>query len=173
MGISITAKLVDFARSLVGRIRGGLAHVTVLACMFFGGVTGVGVAETAAVGSILIPSMVDEGYDRGFAASIVAAASTLGPIIPPSVPMIIYALSVGGNISVKDLFLGGAIPGVVLGLGFMVSAAIISKRRDFPISEEPFSLRNVWVALKEAFGHYACDYCRGIISGILRLQRLR
>jgi len=167
MGISITPKLVSFARAFIGRIRGGLSYVTVLTCMFFGGVTGVGVAETAAIGSVMIPAMQRDGYSRGFSAGVVAASSTLGPIIPPSVPMVIYALSVGGSISVASLFLGGVIPGILLGISFMVASYIIAIRRDFPISQENFSFRRLIVAFKEAFWALMMPIIivGGIISG--------
>ncbi|KJS20716.1 MAG: hypothetical protein VR72_13105 [Clostridiaceae bacterium BRH_c20a] len=150
MGISITNKLVDFAKSLVGRIRGGLSYVTVIACMFFGGVTGVGIGDATAIGSILIPAMKKEGYDGGFAASVVAASSVMGPIIPPSVPMIIFAMAVSGDISISSLFLGGIIPGIMLGLGFMVTCYIIAKKRKYAISEEPFSFVKAIKTFKSA-----------------------
>lgn len=167
MGVSITPKLISFARALIGRIRGGLSYVTVLACMFFGGVTGVGVAETAAIGSIMIPAMQRDGYSRGFSAGLISASSTLGPIIPPSVPMVIYALSVGGSISVAGLFLGGILPGVLLGTGFMVASYIIAVKKDFPISQETFGFRKLLFAFKEAFWALLMPtiIVGGIISG--------
>ena len=167
MGISITPKLIMFARACIGRIRGGLSYVTVLACMFFGGVTGVGVAETAAIGSVMIPAMQLNGYSRGFSTAVVAASSTLGPIIPPSVPMVIYALSVGGSISVAGLFLGGVMPGILLGLSFMVASYIIAVKNDFPISLEEFNIRKLITAFMEAFWALLMPLIivGGIISG--------
>ncbi|MGW8181922.1 MAG: TRAP transporter large permease subunit, partial [bacterium] len=89
----ITRRLVNFANLLVGHVRNGLAHVNVVASMFFAGVTGAAVADTSAIGSVLIPAMKEEGYDLDFSAAITAASSTMGPIIPPSIPMIIYGVS--------------------------------------------------------------------------------
>jgi C4-dicarboxylate transporter DctM subunit len=113
----ITRRLVNFANLLVGHIRGGLAMVTVVASVIFAGITGAAVAEASAIGSVLIPAMRDEGYDIDFAAAVVAASSTLGPIIPPSIPMIIYGVS--AEQSIAALFLAGIIPGLLIGLGFM------------------------------------------------------
>lgn len=149
MGISITTALINFASSLVGHIRGGLAHVTTLSCMFFGGITGVGVAETAAIGTIVIPAMERKGYDKSFAAAVVAASSTLGPIVPPSVPMVVYALSVGGSVSISALFLAGVIPAILITVVFMVLSYAIARRKGYPV-EGAFSLAVVWRALREA-----------------------
>lgn len=143
MGISITTALINFASSLVGHIRGGLAHVSTLSCMFFGGVTGVGVAETAAVGTIVIPAMERKGYDKSFAAAVVAAGSTLGPIVPPSVPLVVYALAVGGSVSISALFLAGILPALMITAAFMTISYVIARRNGYPV-ESAFSLRNVW-----------------------------
>ena len=112
-------RIVAFARTLIGPFRGGLAHVTVGSSMLFSGVTGVGVADCAAVGSTMIPSMIRDGYTRGFAAAVTAASSVMGAIIPPSVGMLIIAHIAGGRMSVTRLFLAGATPGVMIGLGMM------------------------------------------------------
>jgi C4-dicarboxylate transporter DctM subunit len=113
----ITRRLVDFANLLVGHIRGGLALVNVVASMFFAGITGAAVADTSAIGSVLIPAMEKEGYDLDYSAAITAASSTLGPIIPPSIPMIIYGVS--AEQSIAALFLAGIIPGLLVGLALM------------------------------------------------------
>jgi len=113
----ITRRLVEFVNLLVGHIRGGLALVTVVASMIFAGITGAAVAEASAIGSVLIPAMREEGYEIEFTAAVVAASSTLGPIIPPSIPMIIYG--VAAEQSIAALFLAGVIPGLLIGLGFM------------------------------------------------------
>jgi len=149
MGISITTALINFASSLVGHIRGGLAHVTTLSCMFFGGITGVGVAETAAIGTIVIPAMERKGYDKSFAAAVVAASSTLGPIVPPSVPMVVYALSVGGSVSISALFLAGIVPAILITIAFMVLSYVIARRMGYPV-EGAFSWARVWAALLAA-----------------------
>ena len=125
----ITKKLVAFSNLLVGHLRGGLAHTTIVAAMFLSGISGAGVADAAALGSILIPSMEKEGYDSDFAAAVVASASVNGPIIPPSITMVVYACTVG--VSVGGLFIAGFIPGLILGLGLMVVVYIISKRYVF------------------------------------------
>jgi len=113
----LTSRLISFANHLVGRWRGGLAQVTVVASMFFGGISGAAAAEAAALGTILIPAMEREGYRRDFATAVVVAASLCGPLIPPSIPMLVYGISSGASIG--DLFLAGATPGVAVGLAFL------------------------------------------------------
>ena len=140
----VLPKLVDLANSLVGHWKGGLAYVNILASMFFAGVTGVAVADTAAVGSMLVPSMIKQGYTRTFSAVVTAASSIMGPIIPPSVAMLIYAYVYGGGISVAKLFLLGAVPGCLIGFGMMALVYFMSFRQDFPISSVGFSIRNVF-----------------------------
>ena len=126
----ITARLVRFAACLVGHIRGGLAHVTILASMIMSGFSGSAVADASAVGSVLVPSMRREGYDPAFAAAVTAAAATAGPIIPPSIPMIIYAAT--GEVSVGALFMAGVVPGLLLGVYLMAAVFVISRRRGYP-----------------------------------------
>ena len=139
----VLPKLVDLADSLVGHLKGGLAYVNILASMFFAGVTGVAVADTAAVGSMLVPSMIKQGFSRNFSAVVTAASSIMGPIIPPSVAMLIYAYVYGGGISVAKLFLLGAIPGCLIGFGMMGLVYVMSFKHDFPVSAIGFSIRNV------------------------------
>ena len=110
-------RLVDFSMALVGHIRGSLAHVTIVTSMFFAGITGSASADTAAVGSIMIPAMIKKGYDPDFATAIQASSGTIGPIIPPSIPMVI--LSYLSGISVAGLFLGGVVPGILVGFSLM------------------------------------------------------
>jgi len=110
----LTQRLVTFCRVLVGPIRGGLAHINVVISMIFAGITGAAVADTSAIGSLLIPAMEREGYDVDFSSAVTATSSTIGPVIPPSIPFIIYGVL--GEISIKSLFLAGLIPGVLLGL---------------------------------------------------------
>ena len=136
--------LIDLAESVVGHFRGGLAHVTIVASMFFAGVTGVAVADCAAVGSMLIPGMIKQGYPRGFAAMVTSCASIMGPIIPPSVAMLIFAHVYGGGISVGKMFLMGAVPGVMIGLGMMTLVYLMSFYRKFPVtSDRHFSIVKV------------------------------
>jgi len=115
----IMAKLVAFSNALVGHIRGGLAQVNVVGSMFSSGITGAGVADAAAVGSVLIPAMKREGYDPAFSAAVTAAAAVNGPIIPPSIAMVLYSFAVGGTVSVAALFAAGFLPGLVIGLSLM------------------------------------------------------
>ena len=123
------ARLVDFAASLVGRVRGGLAMVLVLTSMFFAGITGSAAADTAAVGSVMIPAMRRKGYDVPFAAALQAGAGALGPIIPPSILMVIYAVI--GNVSVAALFLGGFVPGIMIGLALMAYSGWLARRKGY------------------------------------------
>jgi len=139
----VLPKLVDFANALVGHLRGGLAHVNIIASMLFAGVSGVALADTAAIGSMLIPPMIKEGYGKKFTAVVTATSSIVGPIIPPSVAMIIYAHVAGGAVSIAGLFLAGIIPGIALGLGMMALAYIYSVRRNYPVSGGKFSFINV------------------------------
>ena len=117
----VSTRLVRLAEVLVGRIPGALAHVTILACMFFGGVSGSAVAEISSIGAMMIPTMEKGGYKRPTATSIALASCVMGPIIPPSIPMIIFAHT-AGSVSIAALFLAGAVPGVLIGIGLMIWA---------------------------------------------------
>jgi tripartite ATP-independent transporter DctM subunit len=127
----LTARLVDFSMLLVGRLRGGLGMVCVMASMIFGGISGSSVADAASIGAVLIPEMERRGYSREFASGITVAASTMGMIIPPSIPMVIYAFI--ASESVGRLFLAGAVPGILIGLVQMSINALISARRQYPV----------------------------------------
>src|SRR3954468_3123808 len=131
----ITSRIIEFANAVVGRFRGGLAQTTVLATMIFSGISGSAVADATALGKVLIPAMKKQGYGAPFSAALMAAASVNGPIIPPSIPLVIYGLSVGKGISVAALFLGGVVPGLMLGLSLMAAAYYISVKRNFPVFE--------------------------------------
>ena len=128
----ITMRLVEFSQAMMGHFRGGLAHVNVLSSMLFAGLSGSAVADTSALGSMLIPAMEREGYSRKFAAAITAASSVIGPIIPPSGIMIIYAYVMGE--SVAALFLAGIVPGILVGVGLMVMVKFQADKYDFPAS---------------------------------------
>ena len=132
---NLTDRITALAAFLVGRLRAGLAHVNVVAAMLFGGITGSAVAETAALGSLLIPSMVKRGYPPSYAAGLTACAGTIGALIPPSVLMIIYGFLTG--VSTGKLFLGGAIPGVLVGIALMIVAYVISVRKGFGKNDDP------------------------------------
>ena len=114
----LTERLVQFANHLVGRWRGGLAQVNVVTSMFFGGITGAATADTAAIGSIMVPEMVKHGYTRRFATAVTVASSIVGPLIPPSIPMLVYGIA--ANASIGALFLAGLTPGVIVGLSFLI-----------------------------------------------------
>jgi len=136
---TITDRLVNLSQRMIGRMRGSMAQANVLVSMFFAGMNGSVVADTATVGSLLIPSMKKAGYPAAFAAAITAVSSTIGGIIPPSIMMIVLANA--GGISVGALFAGGIIPGLMIGMLLMMINYIIAKRNDFERNEEPFSFR--------------------------------
>ena len=131
----ISARLVGLANALVGRFRGGLAMVNVLASMFFGGISGSSAADTSSIGSLLIPIMKKKGYDGDFATSVTMAGSVQGILIPPSHNMIIFAL-VAGSVSIGRLFLAGVIPGILLGVALMVFCYVMSVIRKYPVGEK-------------------------------------
>ena len=133
----ITMRLVEFSQAFMGHLRGGLAHVNVLSSMLFAGLSGSAVADTSALGSMLIPAMEKQGYTRKFAAAITAASSVIGPIIPPSVIMIIYAYVMGE--SVAALFLAGVIPGAMVGIGLMLMVKFMANKYDFPVATNKYS----------------------------------
>lgn len=122
----ITKKFIEFAKSMVGHIRGGVAHTAMVAGVIMAGVSGSGNADTAAIGSLMIPALKDDGYDEGFAVSVIASAGSLGPIIPPSVMMIVFANAAG--YSVGKVFMGGVVPGVLMAFGFCVLSYRYAKK---------------------------------------------
>lgn len=146
----ISEKLVDLASACVGWMRGGLAHVNIVASYFFGGISGSAAADTASIGSIMIPMMVDEGYDSDFSTAVTVTSSVQGILVPPSHNMVIYATTAGG-ISVGSLFLAGYLPGALLAISLMVGSYIISVKRNYPKGDKfsPLNLlkqlgRSVW-----------------------------
>ncbi len=143
----ITQKLVSFAKVGVGHFRGGLGHTCVVVNMIMAGMSGSAVADATATGAILIPIMKKDKYNSGFAGAIVAAASTIGPVIPPSIPMILIGSMVG--ISVGRLFIGGAVPGVLMGIMLMVIVGIMAKKKSIPVQPKS-TLREYFVSLKSA-----------------------
>jgi C4-dicarboxylate transporter DctM subunit len=143
----ISRRLIAFASSVVGFIRGGLSMVTISASLFFAEISGSAVADVAALGSILIPAMRRKGYSRAFAAAVTSSSATLAVIIPPSIPMIIYGVMSGS--SIVELFVAGIVPGVVGGLLMMLVAYMLARRHDFP-REQAFQLRRVWETFREA-----------------------
>ncbi len=143
----ITRGMVHFSNTLVGHLRGGLGHVNIVASMLFAGITGSAVSDTAAIGSVLIPAMTEEGYDIDFSTAVTAASSVIGPIIPPSIPMIIYASIM--EVSVAGLFLAGFLPGILIGFGLMSVVWLISRKRNYPLSHA----RAPFLEMLKAFRH--------------------
>ena len=138
---NLTDRLLQFCLVLVGRFRGGLGHVNVVANMIFAGMSGSAIADAVGIGRIIIGMMTKDGrYPVAYAGAITASAAIIGPIIPPSIPMVLYALI--SDTSIGYLFLGGFVPGVMLGLAFMVMNSIMARRRNFPV-EAPIPLREI------------------------------
>lgn len=138
----ISKRLLDFANALVGWMVGGLAMVTTVACMFFAAISGSGPATVAAIGSFMIPAMEEKKYGIGFASGITAAAGTIGVIIPPSIPFILYGVI--GEVSIGDLFIAGIVPGLFIGVILMVTSYIVFKKKgDTEVSIEKFSFKDV------------------------------
>jgi C4-dicarboxylate transporter, DctM subunit len=137
--VGITQRLLSLVKSAVGHITGGLAQVTVITNMIMGGISGSAVADATAIGSVMIPSMVEDGYESDFSAAINSVAATVGPIIPPSIPFVIFAAM--SNVSVAALFLGGVVPGVLLSLSLMIPAYFYARRMRIP-KTGAFSFRN-------------------------------
>jgi tripartite ATP-independent transporter DctM subunit len=133
----ITSDLIKLSKSLIGFARGGLAYVNIVASMFFAGITGSATADTASIGAILIPAMIGRGYEKDFSVAVTATSSTIGIMIPPSIPMVIYGVSAG--VSVGKLFLGGIIPGILTGITLMTVSYILAVKRNYPAEERmPF-----------------------------------
>lgn len=145
----ISRRLINFAKTLVGSFTGGLAMASVLTCMFFAAISGSGPATVAAIGGIMIPAMVKEGYDKAFAAAVMAVAGAIGIIIPPSIPMVTYGVMSG--VSIGGLFTGGFGPGLTVGLALMFTCYIISKKRGYGAEKVPFSLKATGKAFVESF----------------------
>ncbi|WP_042349414.1 TRAP transporter large permease [Bacillus massiliigorillae] len=144
----ISERLIQFAQSLVGQFKGGLAHVSLVACMFFAAISGSASATTAAIGGIMIPAMIKAGYDRNFATAIQAVGGTTGIIIPPSVPLVLYGVSAG--VSISSLFIAGIVPGLLIGFSLMVIAYFISRKKGYGSDVEKFKVKNIWTSFKEA-----------------------
>lgn len=161
----ISRRIVDFASALVGFIRGALAMITVIAAMFFAGISGSAAADAAAVGSVMIPAMVSKKYSRPFSVAIQSAAGSIGVIIPPSIPMVVYGIT--ANVSIAKLFLGGYIPGLLMGIGLMAVSYVFARVFKYP-REETFSLRRLWTTFRKSFLALmtAVIIIGGILSGV-------
>ncbi|ANT63332.1 C4-dicarboxylate ABC transporter permease (plasmid) [Salipiger sp. CCB-MM3] len=158
----ITGRIVRLAQALVGWMRGGLGLTNVAASMLFGGISGTAAADAASIGGMMIPGMKKAGYPADFSAAITAASSTVGPIIPPSVPMIIVGTLSG--ISVGKMFIAGALPGILMGVAMMITAWIIAKRNNFP-RQEWQGVGELWKAFLGAF--WAVAMTGFIVGGLL------
>jgi len=162
----ITRRLVGFSTAIMGHIQGGLSHVNIVASMIFSGVSGSAVADTSAIGSVLIPAMKEDGYPAAYSAAVTAASSTIGPIIPPSIPLVIYGLLT--EQSIGRLFLAGAIPGVIMGVYLLVVSYLISKRRNYPARPRA-SFRQILKSTVDAIFALAMPLIiiGGIVSGVV------
>ena len=162
---NITNHIIRFSNALFGHVRGGLGLANVGGSMIFGGISGTAIADTTSIGAVMIPGMAEDGYDKPFAAAVTAASSTVGPIIPPSVPMIIVGSLTG--ISVGKMFVAGAIPGLLLGAGMMITTYVLAVRRGYP-KGEGFCIRRVLREGKGAFWALMLTFIvlYGIIGGI-------
>lgn len=145
----VAKRIVSFANTLIGWATGGLALVNTAACMFFAAISGSAMATTSAIGSIMIPEMEEQGYPRPFSAALSASAGSIGVIIPPSIPFVIYAVVVGE--SVTSLFIAGIIPGILMGVALMIASVLMCKRYGFIGKTDKPTLRSVWISFKDAF----------------------
>jgi tripartite ATP-independent transporter DctM subunit len=161
----ISRRIVKFADAILGHIKGGLGYVTVLASMLFAGVSGSAVADTSAMGSLLYPVMEREKYNREKSAALFCASGTIGPIIPPSIPMIIFGVI--ANVSIIDLFLGGIIPGILIGFGLMIGWRFHVRRGGYE-AKGTFNLKNVFKSALNAFWAILLPFIilGGIIFGV-------
>ena len=132
-GGGITERMVKFCQSFIGHIRGGLSHVNIIASMIFSGVSGSSVADASAIGSVLIPSMKKDGFPSDYTAAVTASSATIGPVIPPSIPLVVYGLI--AHLSIGKLFLAGATPGILMGVYLLVVSFVISRRRNYPYTK--------------------------------------
>jgi len=146
--VGLTDRLVNFSNAFFGRVRGGLAQVNIFTSILFGGISGSAAADTAALGSIFIPSMTKEGYDKDFSAAVTVASSIIAPIIPPSIIMVIYGAIMG--VSIAGLFAAGIVPGLMIGLALMLVTRHISKKRNYPRAEEKPTFKQIFVTTKRA-----------------------
>jgi C4-dicarboxylate transporter DctM subunit len=166
MEAKITDRIVSFSNSIVGQFKGGLAHVNIAASIFFAGIQGSGAADASAIGSVMIPSMTKQGYDADYAVAVTASSSMIGPIIPPSIAMIMYSYYT--ELSVAKLFLGGLLPGLIIGLGLMVVNAVYYRIRKYDIPTPKFSFRNFLHEFKRSIGALIMPLIIivGIVAGV-------
>ncbi|MCI8511034.1 MAG: TRAP transporter large permease [Lachnospiraceae bacterium] len=144
----ISKRIVDFADALIGHLPSGLALVSILACMFFAAITGSAIAATAAIGGIMIPIMEKKGYENTFSAPLIACGGSIGPIIPPSIPLLLYGTM--ANVSVGKLFIGGFIPGIIMGVGLMTYSLMVGKKRHYVGRETKATTKEILSTGKDA-----------------------
>ena len=147
-GGGLSKRLSNLGSAAVGHITGGFAVVTVITCMFFGAISGSGPATVAAIGAVMVPAMIEHGYDKPFAVALIAASGCLGVIVPPSIPMVLYGVATGA--SVGSLFIGGFGPAIVLGGGLCILSIFISQKRGYKGTGQKFSLGRLWKEFKSA-----------------------
>lgn len=162
----ISKRLIDFSKTLVGPLPGGLAMVVVLASLFFSALTGTAIAAAAAIGGMMIPAMTKEGYDVRFSSSLVATAATIGPIIPPSIVLILYGVI--ASVSIGDLFVAGIIPGLAMGVGLMIYSYFVGKKNDYRSADRRATFKEIAVGAKDAVLALIMPIIiiGGIVSGI-------
>lgn len=161
----ITDRIFNFARACVGHFRAGLAHVNVLASLIFAGMSGSAVADAAGLGAIEIKAMKDEGYDEEFSVGVTAGSALIGPILPPSIPVVLYAIF--AKVSVNRLLIAGFIPGLLMAACLMIYVSIIAKKRNYPVHDKA-NIHEFWATLKKAFFPLLTPVILvgGIITGI-------
>src|SRR5258707_2411240 len=188
---NVVGRMIDFSQALIGHLRGGLAQVVTLFSMFFSGISGSSSADVAVLSRTLARSMEEEGYDRGFTAALIASASTMANLIPPSIMAVVYGAT--GNVSIAGLFLGGVVPGVLIGIGLMIYSYLFGpvgvKRRRATLPEFGGALRRAalplvipiiimggiltgWFTPTEA-GLVPCVYIVGVVIPLLRRRHIR
>lgn len=143
MESKITDRIVEFSNALVGRFKGGLGHVNILSSMFFAGIQGSGVADASAIGMVMIPPMIKQGYDNDYAVAVTASSAVIGPIIPPSIAMILFAYYT--ELSVGKLFLGGLLPGILIGLGLMGVNALMFRSRGYQFTSAKLPAKDIFI----------------------------
>ena len=166
MESKITDQIVKFSDALVGRFKGGLGHVNILSSMFFAGIQGSGVADASAIGMVMIPPMIKQGYGKDYAVAITASSSTIGPIIPPSIAMILFAYYT--ELSVGKLFLGGLIPGILVGCGLMGVNALMFRWRHYQFASPNHTLKEIFITGLRSTGALIMPLIiiLGIVSGV-------
>lgn len=165
-GAKLSKRILDFCRACIAQVRGGLGMVSVLANMIFAGISGSGAATMSAVGSLTVPELKAAGYKRSFIAALIAGSGALGPIIPPSTNMIVFASLTG--FSIGKLFIGGLVPGIIIGICLMLLCRWYAKKYNVDAGAGHFSLKNVWKSFKSAFFALITPLIivGGVISGI-------